>query len=160
MDIATIVGFIAFATALMFGIGSHLELVIETPMLIMVFGGGLALTLIALPLQHVVGLAGVVARTLFTRVTVPTLLVESATHMAAMARAEGILALESKASETEDEFLSKSIQLAIDGTAPELIKDILTTEVAFMEDRHARGQGILSAMGASAPAFFHFVRSH
>ena len=74
MDIATIVGFIAFATALMFGIGSHLELVIETPMLIMVFGGGLALTLIALSLQHVVGLAGVVARTLFTRVTVPTLL--------------------------------------------------------------------------------------
>ena len=108
MDIATIVGFIAFATALMVGIGSHLELVIETPMLIMVFGGGLALTLIALSLQHVVGLAGVVARTLFTRVTVPTLLVESATHMAAMARAEGILALEQEVEGgAHDRFLSR-----------------------------------------------------
>ena len=70
-----------------------------------------------------------------------------------IARREGILALESHASEAEDEFLGKSIQLAIDGTAPELIRDILTTEVAFMEDRHNRGQSILIAMGTSAPAF-------
>ena len=57
------------------------------------------------------------------------------------------------ASEAEDEFLEKSVQLAIDGTAPELIKDILTTELAFMEDRHAMGQSILVAMGTYAPAF-------
>ena len=70
-----------------------------------------------------------------------------------IARREGILALESHASEAEDEFLEKSVQLAIDGTAPELIKDILTTELAFMEDRHAMGQSILVAMGTYAPAF-------
>ena len=52
-----------------------------------------------------------------------------------------------------DEFLEKSVQLAIDGTAPELIKDILTTELAFMEDRHSMGQSILIAMGTFAPAF-------
>jgi chemotaxis protein MotA len=63
------------------------------------------------------------------------------------------LALESHASEAEDEFLQKSVQLAIDGTAPELIKDILTTELAFMEDRHAMGQSILMAMGTFSPAF-------
>ena len=43
--------------------------------------------------------------------------------------------------------------MAIDGTAPELIKDILTTELAFMEDRHALGQSVLTAMGTFAPAF-------
>jgi len=41
----------------------------------------------------------------------------------------------------------------VDGTAPELIKDILTTELAFMEDRHAVGQSVLTAMGTFAPAF-------
>ena len=50
-------------------------------------------------------------------------------------------------------FIHKSVQLAIDGTAPELIKDILTTELAFLEDRHALGQSILTTMGAMAPAF-------
>ena len=43
--------------------------------------------------------------------------------------------------------------MAIDGTAPELIKDILTTELAFMEDRHSMGQSILVSMGTLAPAF-------
>ncbi|HOQ89399.1 MAG TPA: MotA/TolQ/ExbB proton channel family protein, partial [Candidatus Hydrogenedentes bacterium] len=40
-----------------------------------------------------------------------------------------------------------------DGTAPELIKDVLTTEVAFMEDRHSMGQSILAAIASFAPAF-------
>ena len=70
-----------------------------------------------------------------------------------VARREGILALESQAGSVENEFLRKSVQLAIDGTPPELIKDILTTEIAFMEDRHALGQGILNAMATFAPAF-------
>ena len=55
MDIATIVGFIAFIIALMVGIGTHVDLVFEAPLLIVVFGGGLALTVIALPLSQAAG---------------------------------------------------------------------------------------------------------
>lgn len=50
MDIATIVGFIAFVTALMVGVGSNLSLFVDPPSLIIVLGGGIALTLISLPL--------------------------------------------------------------------------------------------------------------
>jgi chemotaxis protein MotA len=74
-------------------------------------------------------------------------------EFANIARREGILALETHAGDSGDDFLQKSVQLAIDGTAPELIKDILTTELAFMEDRHTMGQSILNAMGNLAPAF-------
>ncbi len=45
------------------------------------------------------------------------------------------MALEGPASELDDDFLQRGVQLAVDGTAPELLKDILTTELAFMEDR-------------------------
>jgi chemotaxis protein MotA len=83
----------------------------------------------------------------------PETLIPKLVGFATIARREGILALESHASEAEDEFLEKSVQLAIDGTSPELIKDILTTELAFMEDRHAMGQSILLAMGTFSPAF-------
>jgi len=61
--------------------------------------------------------------------------------------------LEIHARQAGDPFLEKGIHLAIDGTSPELIKDILTTEIAFMEERHALGQAMLMAMGTYAPAF-------
>ncbi|MEA2062225.1 MAG: motility protein A, partial [Gemmatimonadota bacterium] len=69
------------------------------------------------------------------------------------ARREGILALERHMEEIEDEFLSKGIQLAVDGTEPELMRSILTTELDYMERRHTNGAGILTTAGALAPAF-------
>ena len=43
--------------------------------------------------------------------------------------------------------------MAIDGTAPELIKDILITELTYVESRHSTGQGVLGKLGEIAPAF-------
>jgi chemotaxis protein MotA len=98
-------------------------------------------------------MVGTVKNAFFHSETEPGKLIDKIVDFANVARREGILALESHANEAGDEFLEKSVQLAIDGTAPELIKDILTTELAFMEDRHAMGQSILLAAGAFSPAF-------
>lgn len=153
MDIATIVGLIAFATALMVGIGTNLQAVIDPPTAIMVLGGGLALTLIALPLQQLVGLPGVVWRAFITRITPPTQVVESAVHMAELARSEGILALELEVDQNpHDRFLTQGIRLAVDGTEPDLIMDILETEVRFIEDRHNEAQGNVQIAGRNCLA--------
>ena len=109
--------------------------------------------LISFPLSDIIGVVGPVRNAFFHTEVDPAELIKKITEFATIARREGILALESHAGETDNEFLSKSIQLAIDGTAPELIKDILTTEVAFMEDRHSKGQSILATGGALSPAF-------
>ena len=50
-------------------------------------------------------------------------------------------------------FLRKGIMLIVDGTDPELVRNILETELNFLEERHGQGQGILETMGAFAPAF-------
>ncbi|MDA0337202.1 MAG: hypothetical protein O2782_18725 [bacterium] len=132
MDIATIVGLIALATSLMVGIGSNLSIFLDPPTLIIVVGGGLALTLIALSLQQVVNLFGIVSRVVFVRITPPTQVIESAVHMAATARAETIVALEEEVNRgSHDPFLSQGIRLAVDGTEPDLIMDILETELSF-----------------------------
>jgi len=44
-------------------------------------------------------------------------------------------------------------QLLVDGTAPELIRDILETEIIFLEQRHNNGIKLFSVAGALAPAF-------
>ena len=56
-----------------------------------------------------------------------------------LARREGLLALESKASEIEDPFLKNGLTLAIDGQNADYIRDVLTEEVEAMEERHTSG---------------------
>jgi chemotaxis protein MotA len=155
MDIASVVGIIAGFGLMVVAIllGGSLMTFIDIPSMVIVGGGTIASTLINYPLSDVLGVFGPLRKAFFNKDIDPRGLIEKLVEFATIARREGILALETQAQKTDDEFLGKSIQLAIDGTAPELIRDILTTEVAFMEDRHNRGQAIVSAMGIFAPAF-------
>lgn len=155
MDIATVIGIIAGFGLIFISIilGGSLDTFINVPAIVIVVGGTISATLINYPLSDLIGILGPVRNAFINQDVNPQGLIKTLGEFAIIARREGILALESHANEADDEFLGKSIQLAIDGTAPELIRDILTTEVAFMEDRHNRGQAILGAMGTSAPAF-------
>ena len=155
MDIATVIGLVAgiALVGITIMMGGQFALFINIPSMILVFGGTIAATLINFPLSDVLSVFNTAKNSFIHRAEPTENLIEKLVEFATVARREGILALESHAGEAGDEFLQQSIQLAIDGTAPELIKDILTTEIAFMEDRHSMGQGILGAMGAFAPAF-------
>src|SRR5690606_25763168 len=51
------------------------------------------------------------------------------------------------------EFLHKGIMLIVDGTDPELVRNILETELIFLEERHMDGQSIFETMGTYSPAF-------
>lgn len=153
MDIATIVGFIAALTCLMVGIGHNIGSMLDTPSVIIVVGGTLATALIANPLQEVVNLIGVYKNAILATVPVPTELIERIVGFAETARREGILALEQAIEEGDDAFLSTGVRLAVDGTEPDLIMDILETELQFVEERHKLGQDIIKGMQDSAPAF-------
>ena len=154
MDIATVIGLVSgfglVVTAVLLG-GSP-QIFVNIPSFLIVIGGTVAATLINYPLKDVLGVMATVKNAFVQTQPSPTDIISKLVKFATVARREGILALEGEASEAGDEFLQKSVQLAVDGTAPELIKDILTTEIAFMEDRHSKGQGILLNMGAMAPA--------
>jgi chemotaxis protein MotA len=55
--------------------------------------------------------------------------------------------------ETNDEFLRKGVQLIVDGTDPELVRNVLETEISMMEDRHKIGANIMDTMAAMCPAY-------
>jgi chemotaxis protein MotA len=79
--------------------------------------------------------------------------VELIISIANVARREGLLALEDTIADIDNPFLQKGVMLIVDGTDTELIKNILETEVYFIQSRHAEGQGMVSSMAAYAPAY-------
>ncbi len=155
MDIATVIGFVSGIALVMITIlmGGNVLLFWNVPSVILVVGGTIAATLINFPLGDVLSVFNSAKNSFIHRAESAEYLIEKLVEFATVARREGILALESHAEDAGNDFLQRSVQLAVDGTAPELIKDILTTEIAFTEDRHGMGQGILIAMSLYAPAF-------
>ena len=55
--------------------------------------------------------------------------------------------------EIEDEFLKSGIQMAVDGTDPDVISDTLSSELAQMQARHSNGKAVFELLGKYAPAY-------
>jgi chemotaxis protein MotA len=70
-----------------------------------------------------------------------------------VARKEGLLALEEAANGIDDEFLKKGVLLIVDGTDPELVRNILETELNCIEDRHSSIVGFWDSLAAMGPAW-------
>jgi chemotaxis protein MotA len=67
------------------------------------------------------------------------------------ARREGLLALEDEIEELDDEFCRKGLQLVVDGTDPDLVREILDNEVDGMLQRHHQGADVFQKAGGFAP---------
>ncbi|TFG44402.1 MAG: motility protein A [Bacteroidia bacterium] len=154
MDIATFLGIIVafglvITSILMGGPGAWF---INYPSIMIVFGGTAGATLIAYPLSEVLSVFGVVRNVFLHRSQSAGKLVPIIVDFAKKARQEGILSFESQLKDMEDPFLAKGMQLAIDGMESNSIEDVLSTEIAYVEERHRLGAEIFSTMGGFAPA--------
>jgi chemotaxis protein MotA len=67
------------------------------------------------------------------------------------ARREGLLVLEDDLQAVGNEFLRKGVQLVVDGTDPELVKEILQTEVDSLAEEHSREASTWTTTGGYSP---------
>ncbi|TJY38941.1 flagellar motor stator protein MotA [Cohnella pontilimi] len=70
---------------------------------------------------------------------------------ASITRREGLLALEARVEEIEDDFLKSGMRMIIDGQDQEFVRDVLLEDVAATEERHRSGALIFSQAGMYAP---------
>ncbi len=154
MDITTIGGIVLGFTALILGIlteGGSLGSYVGLSALIIIFGGTIGATIASFPLSVVSN----VPRLLITAFTNQTYdipqVIKQLVSFSERARREGILCLESELVNVKDEFLRYGLQLVIDGTDPELVRDTLQTKIAFTGERHHQGAQIFEAAGGYAP---------
>jgi chemotaxis protein MotA len=156
MDIATLLGLVVGSTLILWGMsqgGSGLALFFNVPSIAIVVGGGVSAVMVCFPLPQVVGAMKVIRNAFLPQSLDTSNIVGTIVSFAEKARREGLLTLEEDASELNNEFLQKAIQLVVDGTDPELVRDILEIELAFLEDRHKLGRDIFEMLGMFFPAF-------
>src|SRR4051812_32650625 len=156
MDLATLVGVgLAFGAVLLSMImegGNPAALVSHPAPIVLVIGGTLGATIAGFSMKDVTGIGKVVMKAFMPGPEVdPTKAIEQMVHFADRARRDGLLALEDEAKNIDDPFLRKGIQMAIDGTDPEIVREVLETEVAALRDRHKVGATFFGNMGAFAP---------
>ena len=155
MDLASIIGLTLGVGFILYGIliGGSIITFISIPSMMIVGGGTIGATLLNYPLNEVIGVFKVVKKAFFHTEESPVGIIETLVSFAETARREGILSLEQKAASLDDEFLKKGINLAVDGTEPEYIEEIMTTETNYISERHKVGARIFDSMGTYAPAF-------
>jgi len=154
MDLATVIGIVLSFGLVISAImtGGSILIFISIPSLLIVLGGTLGATLVNYPLGHVLGVIGLVKNTFFSSLEDPADIINKFMDYANRARREGILSLEPVIKELEDLYMKKGLQLTVDGLEPQVIQEILETEVSYLEERHATGAMIMATLGEFAPA--------
>ncbi len=153
MDLSTIIGLVVGLSLIAAAIGSSIGFFIDVGSVLIVIGGASAATLISLPLQRVLGTPKVVRNAFFAKKLSSADLVSEIVRFGEIARRDGILALEGVLGEVEDPFLARAVQLAVDGSDPDVIAETLESEMESLASRHLSGKQILDAVGRYAPAF-------
>ncbi len=156
MDLATLGGILLGLVLVVWGIlagGSALGDFIDTGSILIVIGGGFAGTMVAFPLASTTGFGKVLMKSIKTNTFQIGDIISKVIELANVARREGLLALEEASGSIDDPFLKKGVMLIVDGTDPELVKNILETELSNLQDRHAAGKGYFDTLGALMPAF-------
>ncbi len=132
MEKATVIGvggaLAVIVTANILEGGSPSSLILLPPMLL-VFGGTLLVSFAGGTVADAKAAMGGAKRAFTTNVPPTGEIVPTVVSLADKARREGLLALEDATKEIDDEFLVRGVTLAIDGTDPDEVRDILEGEM-------------------------------
>lgn len=156
MDITTIVGLL-LAIGLILGSiitgTAPLTAFLDVPSILVVVGGAGGAACICFPLKHILSVPKVVKKVFLNRSENAADLIEQLVSLAETARRDGMLALETRLDEISNSFIRLGIQMAVDGTRPEAMEDILRTEMSSVAERHRHGKSLMDQMGRFAPAY-------
>lgn len=131
--------------------GGHLLALLKPTAAMIVFGGTIGATVVSFSLSEIMTVPRLLMIILFQKLPNEVALIEQIVGLADKVRREGLLYLENQLPQIEDSFMRKGIQLVVDGTDPELVRQILETEIYSIQERHHTGASIFEAAGGYAP---------
>jgi len=131
--------------------GGHISSLVNGPAALIVIGGSLGAVMLQTPIP-------VFLRALRMSVWIfipPRLhkefMIEKILSWSNIARKEGLLGLEGIADDEEDLFAKKGLELLVDGSDPDVLRDILDLEIDAKEEFDASSTKVYQALGGYSP---------
>lgn len=154
MDPATLIGVllglaVIFIAQVMEG-GSPTSLMLVPPLLL-VFGTTILVTIAGGTMADAKAALAAFKRAFTAAVPSAGDIVSTVVGLAERARREGLLSLEDSLKDIEDPFLVKGVTMAIDGTDPEELREILEAELYAKQQQDKQTAKFFGDAGAYAP---------
>ncbi|HET9421694.1 MAG TPA: MotA/TolQ/ExbB proton channel family protein [Nocardioides sp.] len=130
--------------------GNPMSLLLLPPMLL-VFGVTLLVTVAGGTIEDAKNAVRSLKHAMTAKVAPAADVVPAVVSLAERARREGLLALEESLADIDDPFLVKGVTLAIDGTDPEELREILEAEVDAKQRHDRHSAKFYGDAGAYAP---------
>lgn len=154
MDILSLIGLVLAAVALLVGAvlkGAGLHSLMSGAAFMIVIVGTVASICVQTPLP-VMKHALRVFPWLFRPPTIKRQeLIQKLVEWSNVARKQGLLGLEPQIEQERDEFVRKGLQLVVDGSEPEVIRNILEVDLHVREQADTRAAKVFEGMGVYAP---------
>lgn len=141
---------------LLFGIlsaGGTIAMFMDLPSVIITVGGTIASMLVAFSLGKLAKLPTFFRIAIFPPSYNLKEIIITLVSFSEKARREGLLALEDDLEDLDDKFTRKGLQLVVDGTDPELVKNIMENEIEQMAARHDDNKRVFDDAAGYSPAF-------
>jgi len=155
MDKTSVIGIITGLVAIGVGMvfkGVNPNVLLNPAAILIIFVGTAASIIIAFP-TYEISKFFTLLKIIFTEQKTKTEeeYISTFVDLATTARKEGLLSLEKKLDEIDDEFLKYGLRLAIDGQEENNIREIMLEEIGEMEERHQANATIFVQAGTYAP---------
>jgi chemotaxis protein MotA len=154
MDIATLIGLLLGLGGLIGGFlweGGHVSMLLVKTAAVIVFGGTFGAVILSFTMDEIKTVPYFLKVVFVDRKIDYLTVLDSLVDTADKARREGLLSLESQLNEIDNPFLGRGLQLVIDGTDPELTRNMLEMEIEAYENKEKVGYDIFMSAGGFAP---------
>jgi chemotaxis protein MotA len=143
-------GFVVVVGANVMEGGNPMSLLLPAP-LILVFGTTMLISIAGGTMMDAKNIVGSLKRAFTGKVESAAAMIPAVVGLAERARREGLLSLEESLGTIDDPFLVKGVTMAIDGTDPEELRDILEAEVYAKRAEDKQSAKFFADAGAYAP---------
>ncbi|MHB1406370.1 MAG: flagellar motor protein [Desulfitobacteriaceae bacterium] len=154
MDLSTTLGIIAGIGALLVGFileGGNAGSLLQLSASVIVFGGTIGAVVASFPLSELKKAPQWFKIAFGNQSFGSAEAYETLIRFAEKARREGLLSLEQELEVVTDQFTRQGMQLVIDGTDPEITREILESYIAVLRKRHKVGIHVFEAAGGYSP---------
>lgn len=153
-DLASLGGLLLAVGGILGGLvmeGGKVKDVSQVTAAIIVLSGTIGAVMVTTPLNTLIGAVKKLSLVFFDRDESPHAMIEEIIGYATKARKSGIVSLEHEANAIQDPFLRKALNLAVDGTDLDVIRNTMELQIS-LEEHHAEDEAkVFEAAGGYAP---------